>query len=203
MYGFLVYTTRIPHNVEKSFCHFSILTLNIINTITFVNTESYQQTQYTSDSRDDIVVMTPSMKTMSLLVKKLVDNAMVPTRATEGAAGYDLASVEKIVVPSLGRAAVPLGVSIQVPRGTYGRIAPRSGLAFKYGIDVLAGVIDEDYRGEVKVILYNTGERDYIVNPGDRVAQLIIEKIETPDVATVVEFEESARGSGGFGSTGV
>jgi dUTP pyrophosphatase len=143
------------------------------------------------------------MKTMALLVKKLVDNAVVPTRATEGAAGYDLTSVEKIVVPSLGRAAVPLGVSIQVPHGTYGRIAPRSGLAFKYGIDVLAGVIDEDYRGEVKVILYNTSERDYIVNPGDRVAQLIIEKIETPDVATVLEFEESVRGSGGFGSTGV
>lgn len=158
---------------------------------------------YTSETRDDIIVMPLPMKTMSLLVKKLVDHAVVPTRATEGAAGYDLTSVEKIVVPSLGRAAVPLGLSMQVPHGTYGRIAPRSGLAFKYGIDVLAGVIDEDYRGEVKVILYNTSERDYIVNSGDRVAQLILEKIDTPDVATVVEFEESVRGSGGFGSTGV
>jgi dUTP pyrophosphatase len=150
-----------------------------------------------------IKFMDTEKKTSPLLVKKLVSNAVMPTRATEGAAGYDLASVEKIVVPSLGRAMIPLGLGIQVPSGTYGRIAPRSGLAFKYGIDVLAGVIDEDYRSEVKVILYNTGERDYIVNPGDRVAQLIIEKIETPDVATVVEFEESARGSGGFGSTGV
>lgn len=157
---------------------------------------------YTSKSRDDIIIMPLPMKTMSLLVKKLVDHAVVPTRATEGAAGYDLTSVEKIVVPSLGRAAVPLGLSMQVPHGTYGRIAPRSGLAFKYGIDVLAGVIDEDYRSEVKVILYNTGERDYIVNPGDRVAQLILEKIETPSVAVVVDMDSTSR-TGGFGSTGV
>ena len=140
---------------------------------------------------------------MSLLVKKLHADAVVPSRGSEGAAGYDLASVVDIVVPSMGRVAVSTGLSIRVPEGTYGRIAPRSGLAYKYGIDVLAGVIDEDYRGEVKVILYNTSERDFIIKKGDRIAQLVLEKIVTPDVALVLELEDTSRGAGGFGSTGV
>jgi dUTP pyrophosphatase len=139
----------------------------------------------------------------SLLVKKLVDNAVTPARGSEGAAGYDLSSVVDIKVPALGRVAVSTGLSIRVPDGTYGRISPRSGLAYKYGIDVLAGVLDFDYTGEVIVILYNTTDRDYIIYAGDRVAQLILEKIETPDVAIVLELEDTARGAGGFGSTGV
>ncbi|APC25798.1 dUTPase [Only Syngen Nebraska virus 5] len=143
------------------------------------------------------------IKMASLLVKKLVDNATIPTRGSEGAAGYDISSVGDIVIPALGRAAVSTGISIRVPDGTYGRIAPRSGLAYKYGIDVLAGVIDKDFRGEVKVILYNTSERDYIVKTGDRIAQLILEQIVTPDVAVVLELEDTERGAGGFGSTGI
>lgn len=139
----------------------------------------------------------------SLLVKKLVNNAAIPSRGSEGAAGYDISSVEDVVIPAMGRVAVSTGISIRVPDGTYGRIAPRSGLAYKYGIDVLAGVIDSDYTGEVKVILYNSGERDYIVKPGDRVAQLVLEQIVTPDVAVVLDMNDTARGSGGFGSTGV
>jgi deoxyuridine 5'-triphosphate nucleotidohydrolase len=94
-------------------------------------------------------------------------------------------------------------IAIAVPLGTYGRVAPRSGLALKHGIDVGAGVIDEDYRGNVGVILFNHSDVDFIVAAGDRVAQLILEKIETPDVEVVDDLSETVRGGGGFGSTGV
>jgi len=139
---------------------------------------------------------------MAFLIKQLVPEAIIPARGSDGAAGYDISSVVDTVVPALGRTAVATGLAIRVPEGTYGRVAPRSGLAYKHGIDVLAGVIDEDYRGEVKVILYNTSERDYIIKKGDRIAQLILEKIVTPDVALVLELEDTERGVGGFGSTG-
>jgi dUTP pyrophosphatase len=139
---------------------------------------------------------------MVLFIKKLVPEAIIPARGSDGAAGYDISSIVDIVVPALDHRAVATGLAIRVPEGTYGRVAPRSGLAYKHGIDVLAGVIDEDYRGEVKVILYNTSDRDYIVRKGDRIAQLILEKIVTPDVAIVLELEDTERGVGGFGSTG-
>jgi dUTP pyrophosphatase len=139
----------------------------------------------------------------SLLVKKLVEHAVVPSRGSEFAAGYDLSSSVDCVVPAGSRTMVATGISIKIPSGTYGRVAPRSGLAFKYGIDVLAGVIDFDYRGEVKVILLNTSERDFIIKKGDRIAQLILEKIVTPEVGLVLELDDTARGEGGFGSTGV
>ena len=139
---------------------------------------------------------------MVLFIKKLVPEAIIPARGSDGAAGYDISSIVDIVVPALDHRAVATGLAIRVPEGTYGRVAPRSGLAYKHGIDVLAGVIDEDYRGEVKVILYNTSDRDYIVRKGDRIAQLILEKIVTPDVALVLELEDTERGVGGFGSTG-
>ena len=140
---------------------------------------------------------------MALLIKKLVAHAIAPMRATEGSAGYDLSSAVDAVIPPNGRLAVSTGISIGLPEGTYGRVAPRSGLAFKYGIDVLAGVIDFDYRGEVKDILYNSGDQHFFIKTGDRIAQLIIEKIETPDVAVVLEIDDTVRGAGGFGSTGV
>lgn len=88
------------------------------------------------------------------------------------------------------------------PEGTYGRIAPRSGLASKHFIDTGAGVIDADYRGEVKVLLFNHSDVDYEVKKGDRVAQLVLERIYTPEVMEVENLEESVRGAGGFGSTG-
>ena len=142
-------------------------------------------------------------KVSPLLVKKLVEHATVPRRATEMAAGYDISASDDAKVPSHGRIAVSTGISIGLPEGTYGRIAPRSGLAYKFGIDVLAGVIDADYRGEVKVILYNSGVHPFVIQKGDRIAQLIIEKIETPEVAVVMDIDETVRGDGGFGSTGV
>jgi dUTP pyrophosphatase len=90
-----------------------------------------------------------------------------------------------------------------IPHGHYGRVAPRSGLAWKKSIDVGAGVIDEDYRGNVGVILFNFGDEDFVIKQGDRVAQLILEKISTPEVEEVDELPETSRGDGGFGSTGI
>ena len=138
---------------------------------------------------------------MPLFVKKLDEDAVVPTRATPGSAGFDLSSVEKLTVPSKGRAAVRTGISIKLPPGTYGRVAPRSGFAYRFGIDVLAGVIDADYREEILVILYNSGDLDFDVEKGQRIAQLIVEKIEIPEVAVVSHLSETER-RGGFGSTG-
>jgi len=97
---------------------------------------------------------------------------------------------------------VDTDLAIAVPDGTYGRIAPRSGLASKHFIDTGAGVIDADYRGQVKILLFNHSEVDYKVAKGDRVAQLVLERIYTPEVVEVENLEESVRGAGGFGSTG-
>lgn len=138
---------------------------------------------------------------MTLLVKKLDADAKIPSRATEGSAGYDISSAEDVTIAAKSRAGVSTGISIRVPKNTYGRIAPRSGLAVKHGIDVLAGVVDFDYTGEVKVILYNTSDEDYFVKKGDRIAQLILERMETPEVEVVLELSETSR-TGGFGSTG-
>jgi len=90
-----------------------------------------------------------------------------------------------------------------IPVGCYGRIAPRSGLAFKSSIDVGAGVIDPDYRGEVKVLLFNLGNCDFKAEAGTRIAQLIIERCETPPVVEVDSLDDTERGAGGFGSTGI
>ncbi|KAF9471841.1 dUTP diphosphatase [Pholiota conissans] len=137
-----------------------------------------------------------------LLIKRLSEKAKIPTRGSALAAGYDLYSAEKKVIPAHGKALVDTQLSIAVPEGTYGRVAPRSGLASKFMIDTGAGVIDADYRGVVFVLLFNLSEKDFQVEEGDRVAQLIIERIYTPDVLEVEDLERTIRGAGGFGSTG-
>ncbi|RPB27158.1 dUTP diphosphatase, partial [Terfezia boudieri ATCC MYA-4762] len=138
----------------------------------------------------------------TLLVKLLSDKGRAPTRGSEFAAGYDVYSAQNTVIPAHGRALVDTDISIAVPAGTYGRIAPRSGLAVKNFIDVGAGVIDADYRGQLKILLFNHADVDFEVKEGDRVAQLILERIYTPEVVTVTELPASVRGAGGFGSTG-
>ena len=140
---------------------------------------------------------------MSLLVKALNSNAKIPSRGSSKAAGYDLSSAENAIVPARGRKMIKTGIAIGIPQGHYGRVAPRSGLTLKNGIDVGAGVIDEDYRGEVCVILFNHSDEDFIVNIGDRIAQLILEKISTPDVEVVNSLESTEREFSGFGSTGI
>lgn len=138
-----------------------------------------------------------------LLVKKLSENATLPKRGSAGAAGYDLSSAEDTVVPARGKAVVKTDIAIRVPKGTYGRVAPRSGLAVKNFIDTGAGVVDEDYRGNVGVVLFNHSDVDFQVKKGDRVAQLVLEVIKTPEVEEVEELDDTERGANGYGSTGV
>lgn len=137
-----------------------------------------------------------------LRVQRLSENATVPTRGSPMAAGADLYSAERVVVPARGQKIVKTDITIICPDGTYGRVAPRSGLAAKNSIDVGAGVIDADYRGNVGVILFNHSDTDFEVAIGDRIAQLILEKIVVPIIAEVDSTDETARGANGFGSTG-
>jgi dUTP pyrophosphatase len=136
-------------------------------------------------------------------VQLLDQNATVPSRATEGSAGYDLSALESGYIEPMGRAVLRTGISIELPPGTYGRVAPRSGLSVKHGIHVGAGVIDRDYRGEVCVLLYNLGSHRFEYSAGDRIAQLIVEKIHTPIVIVKDQLDDTKRGAGGFGSTGL
>jgi dUTP pyrophosphatase len=137
-----------------------------------------------------------------LCVKRLVQDATLPTRGSSGAVGYDLYSIDEVVVSPSQRALVGTGVAVILPMNVYGRVAPRSGLAVKHGIQVGAGVVDPDYRGEIKVVIFNQGDRDFEIKKGDRIAQLVLERCETPDVREVESLDDTDRGSGGFGSTG-
>lgn len=136
-----------------------------------------------------------------LLVVRLVPHATLPFRASVNAAGYDLHACDSVTVPAGQWAVVPTGLAVRVPEGTYGRIAPRSGLAVKHGVDVLAGVVDADYTGEVKIVVMNHGRQDIAFSAGDRVAQLVLERIELPRVVEVTQLPATMRGEGGFGST--
>ena len=138
-----------------------------------------------------------------LKVRKLAENSRMPCRATQGSAGYDLYAAEDTKISAGERACISTGISIVVPDGHYGRIASRSGLAAKSSIDVGAGVIDADYRGEIKILLCNSGKADFVVKTGDRVAQLILERISVPAVEEVHCMLDTLRGGGAFGSTGV
>ena len=138
-----------------------------------------------------------------LKVKKLSERAQLPKKGSALAAGFDLCSACDMTVEAGGKAMVPTDLSIVVPSGTYGRVAPRSGLAVKNFIDVGAGVIDEDYRGPVNVVLFNFGKVDFEIKQGDRIAQLVLEKIAHAEVVECENLDETERGEGGFGSTGV
>jgi dUTP pyrophosphatase len=141
---------------------------------------------------------------MNIQIKKLSDQAKIPTQGSKYAAGYDLYAAEEVLVNTMGRKLVKTNISISIPEGYYGRIAPRSGLAYKNGIDVLAGVIDSDYRGDIGVILFNSDHNlDFQVNVGDRIAQIIIEKCHSVNWDTVENLEASVRSEKGFGSSGV
>ena len=144
---------------------------------------------------------------MALNVTKINALATLPTRATAGSAGYDLVSTDNYVVLPGRRIVVSTGITVQLPPGTYGRIAPRSGLAVKHGLDTLAGVIDSDYTGEVKVVLQNLDmSQPFVIRPGYRIAQLILENYTVADVIEVASEATpliSERGAGGFGSTGM
>ena len=136
-------------------------------------------------------------------IKRVNKNAKLPSRGTEGAAGYDLDAAQAAVVPARGKCLVKTGPAMALPPSCYGKIAPRSGLSLKHFIDTGAGVIDSDYRGEIGIILFNFGNEDFVVNMGDRIAQLIFEQIKTPEIKEVHSLEESGRGTQGYSSTGM
>ena len=141
---------------------------------------------------------------LQINVKKLSDSATIPTQGTSFAAGYDLYAAEDAVVVCGTRKLIKTNISMEITPGYYGRIAPRSGLAYKNGIDVLAGVIDSDYRGDIGVILYNTDKNiDFTVKKGDRIAQIIFEACYIATLNNVENLDNTLRQAGGFGSTGV
>jgi len=127
---------------------------------------------------------------------------VLPERGSVLAAGLDLCSVEDINIGPKQRVTAKTGLAVAIPPGFYGRIAPRSGLAARNGLDVLAGVIDSDYRGEICCLLYNTGDEVITLAAGSKICQLIVEQIITPEAVWATDLDETARGAGGFGSTG-
>ena len=143
------------------------------------------------------------MAPCTLRIQLNYPDAQIPVRATPDSAGLDLFSYEDmIIIQPRSNRVIDTGISVAITGKCYGRIAPRSGLAYKNNLFVNAGVIDKNYRGVVKVVLYNGSVDEYIVKKGDRIAQLIIEKIKYPEVVVCDTLEETVRGEGGFGSTG-
>ncbi len=148
----------------------------------------------------------------SLRVKMVEPGAQAPARMTAGSAGFDLYSAESVEVPptrslpgeraEVGRALVSTGLVMELPPGTVGRVAARSGLSTKSNVEIGAGWIDSDYRGIVRVELKNFGSTPYRVNRGDRVAQLVVLPLAEVQIKVVADVEETGRGPGGFGSTG-
>jgi dUTP pyrophosphatase len=139
-------------------------------------------------------------------VMKLKAEATIPARATTGAAGMDLCACLEapLTLAPAQRALVPTGLAIALPEGHEGQVRPRSGLAAKHGVTVLnsPGTIDEDYRGEVKVILVNLGTEPFVIAHGERIAQLVVAPVTKVEVELVESLDETTRGAGGFGSTG-
>ena len=131
----------------------------------------------------------------------------LPAYQSAGAAGLDLTAAvdELVVVPPMGRVMVPTGLAIALPAGFEAQVRPRSGLAARHGVTVLnsPGTIDEDYRGEIKVILVNLGNEAFMISRGDRIAQMVIAPVTQARLVEVETLDETARGAGGFGSTGV
>ncbi|EDM24085.1 dUTP diphosphatase [Caminibacter mediatlanticus] len=141
---------------------------------------------------------------MKLKVKKLKDDAILPKYQTDEAAGFDLHSIENVVIKVGERKLISTGLAFEIEKGFEAQIRPRSGLAFKYGITVLnsPGTIDSDYRGEIKVLLINLGEEDFEIKKGDRISQVVIAPVIQAEIIEVEILSNTQRGSGGFGSTG-
>ena len=146
---------------------------------------------------------------LHLKIKKVkgFEDLPTPKFMTEGSVGMDIyAAVDKdtIICPS-ERALISSGISLEIPEGYEAQVRPRSGLAIKYGISLVntPGTIDWDYRGEIKVILINLGQDNFLIKRGDRIAQIVFNKVEIPTIELVCELENTNRGSSGFGSTGI
>lgn len=142
---------------------------------------------------------------MKLLVKKINEKAKIPFYAHSGDAGLDLFSVEETLIRSMERKLVSTGIKIQLPENTEAQVRPRSGLALKYGITLLnsPGTVDEGYRGEIKVLMINLGEKPFLVEKGMKIAQMVVKPVEQVCIEEVDELNDTERGQKGFGSTGM
>ena len=144
---------------------------------------------------------------MQLPIRRLDPDLPLPARQHEHDAGYDLvAAADAVLAPGGGRAAIPTGIALAIPPGYAGFVQPRSGLALKHGVTLLntPGLVDAGYRDELKVIMVNHDpDREFVVRRGDRIAQLVIQRVEEVEFAVVDALDASERGLGGFGSTGV
>lgn len=142
---------------------------------------------------------------MNLRIARLDERARLPTRAHDGDAGLDLYALDDAMLAPGERASVPTGIAVEIPPGQAGLVLPRSGLAARHGISVVnaPGLIDSGYRGEVRVLLLNTDrERRFAVAAGDRIAQLVLVRVELPTAIEVAALTDTDRGAGGFGSSG-
>lgn len=140
---------------------------------------------------------------MNIHVKKLHPEAIVPAFAHPGDAGMDLYSVEDMVLEPGERRSVPTGIAIALPDGYVSLVWDKSGVSHKFGVKTLGGVLDSGYRGEYLIGLINLGQENFEIKKGQKIAQLLIQKVERPDITVVDELDETSRGAGGFGSTGV
>jgi dUTP pyrophosphatase len=151
------------------------------------------------------------MQCETVRIRLIHPAATLPARATASSAGFDLYASQRTTIPGsvvhrdgsveIGRGVVPTGIALAIPNGLYGRVAPRSGLALRAGIDVGAGVIDPDYRDELLVLLFNFGGKPFDVNVGERIAQIVFERVAAPEIMVTETLAGTDR-SGGFGSTG-
>jgi dUTP pyrophosphatase len=144
---------------------------------------------------------------IDVAIKRLAhgEGLPLPAYATAGAAGMDVVSAEDVILPPNGRHAVATGFALAIPDGYEVQVRPRSGLALKHGISLpnTPGTIDSDYRGELKIIMINLGTDSFAIARGDRIAQLVVAPVQTARFVEVEELDETVRGAGGFGSTGV
>jgi dUTP pyrophosphatase len=136
-------------------------------------------------------------------IKLMTTDATMPTKGSNEAIGFDLYSADDITIHEQSQARISTDLAIQLPKGTYGRIAPRSGLAMKHWINVHAGVIDPDYNGIVRVLLFNHSKEPFIIKKGDRIAQIIVEEARTVTTKLITDIKSTERGTKGFGSTGM
>ncbi len=135
-------------------------------------------------------------------IKKINNGAKMPTYAHEGDAGMDIYSAESVVVEAGAHAKIHTGIAMEIPSGFVGLVWDKSGISMNHGLKTLGGVIDAGYRGEVVIGVVNLSKEDYVVEAGHKIAQILIQKVESPEVKEVKELNNSERGEKGFGSTG-
>lgn len=140
-------------------------------------------------------------------LKMISKSGRVPTYATSGSSGMDLTALldKPVTLKPMERQLIPTGIFLEIPKGYEGQVRARSGLAIKHGIGLVnsIGTIDSDYRGELKIPVINFGNEEFVINDGDRIAQLVISKYETVNIEVVDDLAETERGSGGFGHSGI